>query len=91
MMMKKILSTCSWPKSFLHYTLFGRETSLLRRRTPHFLRENKLFIRDTWFYSFAIYFLGGRGMSVLWREASPPKSRWSPGFQVMDFESGSTE
>ena len=63
MMMKKILSTCSWPKFFLHYTLFGGKHP--------FLRENKLFMRDT-VYSFA-------------------KSRWSPGFQGVGYELGSTE
>ena len=59
--------------------------------TP-FLRENKLFIREIRFLiCLPIAFLGGRGSSGLWREASPPKIRWSPGFQVVGFEPGSTE
>ena len=74
MMMKKILSTCSLPKVFLHYPLFGREASLLQRRTLHFLRENKLFIREMVFNLFANYFswssivLGGTGpFSSIWK------------------------
>ena len=80
---KKTLSTCSWQDFFLYYALFGRETSLL---------QSKLFIRETWFLNrLPITFLGGRGRSGLWREASPSKSRWSPGFQVVGFEPGSKE
>ena len=37
--------------------------------------------RDTIFNTFPIFlFLRGRGSSGLWREASSPKSRLSPGF-----------
>ena len=62
---------------------FGRETSLL---------QSKLFIRETRFLiRLPITFLGGRGSSGLWRGASTSKSRWSPGFQVVVFEPGSTE
>ena len=53
---EKILSTCSWPKVFLQYTLSRRETSLLQKENVPILRENKLFIRETVFNSFANYF-----------------------------------
>ena len=72
---KKILSTCSWPKFFPYYVPFWRETSLLQSK--FFIRETRFLIR------LPLSFLGGRGSSDLWREASPSKSRWSPGFQVV--------
>ena len=78
MMMKKILSTCSWPIFFLHYTLFGRETSLLEKRTPG---------KQTFHKKAAVcqlLFLEGE-------EAQVFGALWNPGFQVVDFEPGSTE
>ena len=62
-----------------------------KKNTP-FLQENKLFTRETRFLiRLSITLLGGRGSSGIWREASPPKIRWSPGFQIVGFEPGSTE
>ena len=49
---EKILSTCSWPK-FFHYTLFGRETSLLQGEHPIFMGKQTFHERDTVFNSFA--------------------------------------
>ena len=56
MMIKKILSTCGWPKFFLHYTLFGRETSLLQGEHPIFTGKQTFHKRDKVFNSFANYF-----------------------------------
>ena len=88
-MMKKILSTHSWPKFFLHHTLFGSgEHPFFKGERPIFTRKQSFHKRDTVFNSVANYF-SWRVRKL--RSLEPFGVLWNPGFQVVGFEPGSTE